>query len=96
MQKIGGSMKTWLKENDVEIYSTHNNGISVAAERSIKTLKNKIFKYMTSTLKNLDVDKLEGTFYEKQLQKTNETEFRAKKVTKKKSWYIICCVEMIL
>ena len=51
---------------------------------------------MTSTLKNLDVDKLEGTFYEKQLQKTNETEFRAKKVTKKKSWYIICCVEMIL
>ena len=40
---------------------------------------------MTSTLKNLDVDKLEGTFYEKQLQKTNETEFRAKKVTKKKS-----------
>ena len=85
MQKIGGSMKTWLKENDVEIYSTHNNGKSVAAERFIKTLKNKIFKYMTSTLKNLDVDKLEGTFYEKQLQKTNETEFRAKKVTKKKS-----------
>ena len=42
MQKIGGSMKTWLKENDVEIYSTHNNGISVAAERFIKTLKNKI------------------------------------------------------
>ena len=40
-------MKTWLKENDTEIYSTFNNGKSVGAEIGIKPLKNKIYKYMT-------------------------------------------------
>ena len=30
------------------MYSTHNEGKSVVAERFIRTLKNKIYKYMTS------------------------------------------------
>ena len=30
------------------MHSTHNEGKSVIAERSIRTLKNKIYKYMTS------------------------------------------------
>ena len=32
----------WLKDNDIEIYLTHNEGKSVVAERYIRTLKNKI------------------------------------------------------
>ena len=40
------------------MYSTHNEGKSVIAERFIRTLKNKIYKYMTSISKNVYVDKL--------------------------------------
>ena len=35
---------SFLKENDIEMYSTHNEVKSVVAERFIKTLKNKIYK----------------------------------------------------
>ena len=31
------------------MYSTDNEGKSVVAEKFIRTLKNKIYKYMTST-----------------------------------------------
>ena len=41
------------------MYSTHNEGKSFAAERFIRTLKNKIYKYMTSISKNVYIDKLE-------------------------------------
>ena len=34
-------MKSWLQDNDIEIYSTHNKGKSVVAEIFIRTLKNK-------------------------------------------------------
>ena len=53
------SFKKWLKDNNVEIYSTHNEGKSVVAERFIRTLKNKIYKYMTSVSKNVYIDKLD-------------------------------------
>ena len=36
------SMKSWLENNDIEMYSTHNAGKSVVAERFIRTIKNKI------------------------------------------------------
>ena len=39
------------------MYSTHNEGKSVAAERFIRTLKNKIYKYVTSISKNVFIDK---------------------------------------
>ena len=51
-------MKSRLEKNDTEMYSTHNEGKSVIAERFIKTLKNKIYKYMTSISKTMHVDKL--------------------------------------
>ena len=54
------SMKSRLQDNDVEIHSTHNEGIFVAAERFIRTLKDKIYKYMTSTWTNVYIDKLAG------------------------------------
>ena len=41
------------------MYSTHNAGKSVVAERSIRALKIKIYKYMTSISKNLQIDKLD-------------------------------------
>ena len=41
------------------MYSTHNEGKSVVAEIFIKTLKNKIYKYMASILKNVNIDKLD-------------------------------------
>ena len=45
------SFKKWLKDNDIELYSTHNEGKSVAAEIFFETLKNKIDKYMTAVSK---------------------------------------------
>ena len=41
------------------MYSTHNEGKSVVAERLIRTLKSKIYKYMTSISKNVYIDKLD-------------------------------------
>ena len=41
------------------MYSIHNEGKSVVAERFIRTLKNKIYKYMTSISKNVYIDKLD-------------------------------------
>ena len=52
------SMKLWLEKNAVEMYSTHNEGKSVVVERFIRTLKNKIYKYMASISKNVYNDKL--------------------------------------
>ena len=46
-------MKSWLEKNGIEMYSTHNEGKSVIAERFIRTLTNKIFKCMTSVSKGL-------------------------------------------
>ena len=40
-------MQEWLDNNDILIYSTHNEGKSVIAKRFIKTLKYKIYKRMT-------------------------------------------------
>ena len=51
--------KKRLQDNDFVMYSTHNEGKSVVVERFIKTLKNKIYKYMTSISKNVYIDKLD-------------------------------------
>ena len=53
------SFKKWLQDNDIVMYSTNNEGKSVIAERFIRTLKNKIDKYMTSISKNVYIDKLD-------------------------------------
>ena len=51
--------KKWLRDNDIVINSTHNEGKSVVAERFIRTFKSKIYKYMTSISKNVYIDKLD-------------------------------------
>ena len=52
------SFKKLLKENNIEMYSTHSEGKSVVAERFIRTLKNQIFKHMTTISKNVYFDAL--------------------------------------
>ena len=49
----------WLKDNNTEMYLIHNEGKSVVAERFIRTLMTKIYRYMTSISKNVYVDKLD-------------------------------------
>ena len=47
-----------VRKNNTEMYSAHNEGKSVVAERFTRTLKTKIYKYMTLVLKNIYIDKL--------------------------------------
>ena len=49
----------WLSDNDVIVYSMYNEGKSVVAERFIRTLKNKLYKHMTATGKNVYYDLLD-------------------------------------
>ena len=53
------SFKKWLKDNDVKMYSTNNEGKSVIAERFIRISKTKIYKYMILVLKNVYINKLD-------------------------------------
>ena len=53
------SFKKWSKDNDIYMYMIHNAGKSVVAERFTRTLKTKIYKYMTSVSKNVYIDKLD-------------------------------------
>ena len=46
------------------MYSTHNEHKPIVAERFIRTIKNKIYKYMTSISKNVYIDKLDDIVHE--------------------------------
>ena len=48
-----------LSDNDINMYSTYNEGKSVVVERFIRTLKNKLYKHMTATGKNVYYDVLD-------------------------------------
>ena len=62
----------FLKRNNIEMYSTYNEGKSVVAERFIRTLKNKIFKHATAVSKNVYFDVLDDT-----VDKCNSTVHRS-------------------
>ena len=47
------SFEILLKDNDIEMFSTHNEGKTFVAERFIRTLRNKIYKHTTAVLKNV-------------------------------------------
>ena len=57
-------MKSWFEVNDIEMYTRRNEGEPVVARRIIRTLKNKIYKYMTSKLRNVYKDNIADTVYE--------------------------------
>ena len=69
------SFKDFLKINNIEMYSTYNEGKSVVAERFIRTLKNKIFKHMTAISRNVYLDVLDDI-----INKYNNTIHRTKKM----------------
>ena len=46
------------------MYSTHNEGKSAVAKRFTRTLKSKVYKYMTSVSKNVYIDKLDDVVNE--------------------------------
>ena len=52
------TIKDFVKINNFEMYLTYNEGKSVAVERFIRTLKNKIFKHVTAISKNVYFDVL--------------------------------------
>ena len=56
--------KTWLTDNDIEMYSIHNEGKSFVAEIFIRTLKIEIYKCMTSISKNVCIDRLDDIINE--------------------------------
>ena len=51
-------MKSWLQDNYIEMYSAHNEGEYVVTKRFTRTLKNKLYKYMTSVSKTMYIDTL--------------------------------------
>ena len=79
-------MKSWLQDDDMERYSTCDEGKSVVAERFIRTLKSKIHKYVTLISKNVCIDKL----YEivNKYSNTYHSTIKIRLVNEKSSTYI--------
>ena len=72
--------KKWLSENDIIMYSTFNEGKSVVAERFIRTLKNKLYKHMTATGKNVYYDVLDDVVNKYSNTKYNTIKMKLKDV----------------
>ena len=75
-----------MVDNDIVMYSTHNEGKSVIAERFIRTLKTKIYEYMTSISKNMYIDKLDDIVDE--YKNTYHTTIKIKPIDVKDNTYI--------
>ena len=85
-QFYNASFKKWLKDNDIVMYSTNNEGKSVVAERFIRTLKSKIYNYMTSISKNVYIDKLNAIV--NKYNNTYHTTIKMKPIDVKDNTYI--------
>ena len=72
--------KKWLSENDIIMYSTFNEGKSVVAERFIRTLKNKLYKHMTATGKNVYYNVLDDVVNKYNNTKHNTIKMKPKDV----------------
>ena len=57
-------VKKWyrngIEKNGIEMYSTHNEQKSIIAEIFIRTLENKIYKYLNSVSESVDFDKIDA------------------------------------
>ena len=80
------SFKEWLKDNDIVMYSTFNNKQSIVAERFIRTLKNKIYKYMTAISKNVYINNLDDIV--KEYNNTYHRTIKMKHIDVKGNTYI--------
>ena len=70
----------WLSDNDIIMYSTFNEGKSVVAERFIRTLKNKLYKHMAATDKNVYYDVLDDVVNEYNNTEHNTVKMKPKDV----------------
>ena len=70
------------------MYSTYNEGKSVVAEIFIRTLKNKLYKHMTATGKNVYYDVLHDVVNEYNNTKHNTIKMKPKDVGDNKRVYI--------
>ena len=80
--------KKWLSDNNIIMYSTFNEGKSVVAERFIRTLKNKLYKHMTATGKNVYYDVLDDIVNEYNNTKHNTIKMKPIDVGDNKRAYI--------
>ena len=78
--------KKWLRDNDIVMYSRHNEGKSVVAERFIRAIKSKIYKYMTSVLKNVYINKFDDIV--DKYNNTYHTTIKMKPIDVKDNTYI--------
>ena len=85
-ESYNASFKKWLQDNDIVMYSTHIEGKSVVAERFIRTLKSKIYKYITSISKNVYIDRLDDIVNE--YNNTYHTTIKMKPIDVKDNTYI--------
>ena len=72
--------KKWLANNNIIMYSTFNEGKLVVAERFIKILKNKLYKDMTATGKNVCYNVLDDIVNEYNNTKHNTIKIKPKDV----------------
>ena len=88
------SMKSFLRNNNIDMYSMHNEGKSIVAERFIRTLKYKIYKHMTLILKNVYIDRLDDIVnkYNNTYHGTSKT----KPIDIKPSIYILTLIAKII
>ena len=80
--------KRWLSRNNIIMYSTYKEGKSVVAERFSRTLKNKLYKHMTATGKNVYYDVLDDIINEYNNTKHNTIKMKPKDVGNNKRVYI--------
>ena len=82
------AFKRWLSRNNIIMYSTYNEGKSIVAERFIRTLKNKFYKHMTATGKNVYYDVLDDIVNEYNITNHNTVKMKPKDVGDNKRVYI--------
>ena len=92
-------MKSWIEKNNTEMYSAHNEGKSVLAERFIRTLKNKIYKYIYVYIDKLDdiVNKYNNTYHSTIKMKPVDVQSNtyidsSKEITDRDPKFKICCI----
>ena len=78
----------WLSDNDINMYSTYNEGKSVVAERFIGTLKNKLYKHMTAVGKNVYYDVLDDLVNKYNITKHSTIKIKPIDVKNNKRVYI--------
>ena len=88
------SFKNWLQDNDIIMYSTNNEGKSVVAERFVRTLKSKIYKYMTSISKNVYFYKLNAIV--NKYNNTYHTTIKMKPIDVKNNTILILIKKLII